>query len=129
MFRFKTVQRWILMGIVATGLVGLAGCGSNVRPSVSEVASQGPFDMIVEAFKSGQFVVDGGVLAAPDLESHFAYLKSLGKLPAKVLLEGSNESGVRSVHLREFTQLQAKYGFEAFVSYKGKIEPLREGEG
>lgn len=107
----------------------LAACSSgSVRPSAEEMAAMGPFDMIVQAFDSGQFIVGGGVVAPVDLEGHFAYLQSQGEMPAKVLLESSSEEKVGGNHLRELSRLQAKFGFEAFVEHDGKIERLHEDE-
>ncbi|MGA7297956.1 MAG: hypothetical protein WBW92_10650 [Rhodanobacteraceae bacterium] len=119
------LRRILILLILAVGMAGLAGCGgSNVRPSPGEIAAQGPFGMIIEAYKGGQYIVDGGVVAAQDLGGHLAFLQDQGKMPEKVLLENSSESKVSGEHLRQFTQLQAKYGFQAYVEHKGKIEPL-----
>ncbi len=123
-----SLRRWMVVLIMSALIAGLAGCGGNVRPSASEMESAGPFGMIVQAFKSGQFIVDGGVVGPADLEGHFEYLDSEHKLPDKILLENSSESKVRGDHLREFTRLQAKYGFHAYVEHKGKIEPLHATE-
>ncbi len=119
------LRRIVIFLVIAVGMAGLAGCGgSDVRPSSAEIASQGPFGMIIEAYKSGQYIVDGGVVAAQDLGGHLAFLEDQGKMPQKILLENSSEAKIRSEHLRQFTQLQAKYGFQAYVEHKGKIEPL-----
>lgn len=118
------LRRILILLTLALTLAGLAGCGGNVRPSAGEIASQGPFGLIIQAYKDGQFIVDGGVVAAQDLGGHLKYLQSEGKLPAKILLENSSDAKIRSAHLRLFTQLQSIYGFQAYVEHKGKIEAL-----
>lgn len=126
MMSIQSLRRLVACALLAVFMAaGLAGCGgSGVRPSADEIASQGPFGLIIEAYKSGQFLVDGGVVSATDLEGHMQYLADQGNMPQKVLLENSSESDVRGAHLREFTRLQAKYGFQAYVEHKGKVEPL-----
>lgn len=121
---FFSSHRIVLVLLLCAALAGLAGCGGNVRPSAGEIASHGPFGMILQSYKSGQFIVDGGVVAPSDLEGHFEYLESQHKLPTRILLENGNEASIRGAHLREFTRLQSQYGFQAFVEHKGKIEPL-----
>lgn len=124
-----SLRQTLILLVLALTMAGLAGCGGNVRPGAGDVASQGQFDgMIIEAFKDGQFIVNGGVVAPQDLGGHIEYLRDQGKLPGKVLLERSNESKIRGSHLRQFTQLQSKYGFQAYVEHKGKIELLHPDE-
>lgn len=121
MFRFRYVGRNVLLGLLLCLAAVVAGCSSNVRPGSIDESQYG---MVISAYKDGQFQLDGAVLAEPDLDGHFDYLKSENKLPEKVLLKDSDSTGVHSVHLRIFTRLQAKFGFEGFVEHKGKLEPL-----
>lgn len=118
------LRRILVFLALAFIMAGLAGCGGSVRPDADAVASQGPFGLIIEAYKNGEFIVNGGVVGSQDLGGHLEYLRDQGKLPDKVLLENSSEAKVRSTHLRQFTQLQSKYGFQAYVEHKGKIEAL-----
>lgn len=119
-----SLRRVLIFMVLAFIMVGLAGCGGNVRPGADEVASQGPFGLIIEAYKGSEFIVNGGVVGSQDLGDHLEYLHDQGRLPDKILLENSSESKVRGAHLRQFTQLQSKYGFQAYVEHKGKIEAL-----
>lgn len=121
MFALRRCSRPILLALL---LAILAACGGKVRP-VSEGGSiEGQYDMIVTAYKGGQFLVDGAVLAAPDLDGHFGYLDSLHRVPKSVLIEDGSESPVRGTHLSEFAQFAAKYGFTGYVSHKGKVRAL-----
>ena len=69
----------------------------------------------------GQFVVDGAVLSAVDLGSHFAYLKDQGKLPKTVLLESSDDSKIRKQHLQYMARMQLDYGFRVYYEEKGQL--------
>lgn len=126
MFVNKTQVTWLLRAIFVTLLLTLAACKhGDVRPSDKTAALQGQYDMIIVAFKNGQFMVNGGVLTSPDLVSHIAYLESQGQMPKTVLLKDGDESFIRAVHLRDFASLQATYGFEAFVETDDGIKPLQ----
>ena len=107
--------------VIAVGMAGLAGCGgSDVRPSSAEIASQGPFGMIIEAYKSGQYIVDGGVVAAQDLGGHLRSLKTRARCREKILLENSSEAKIRSEHLRQFTQLAGQIRFPGLCGTQGQ---------
>lgn len=121
MFQFRNVGRNLLLGLMLCLLAVVAGCSSNVRPGSID---ESQYAMVISAYKDGQFQLDGGVLAEPDLDGHFEYLQSENKLPKTVLLKDGDSSPVRSAQLRIFTRLQAKYGFDGFVEHKGKLEPL-----
>ncbi|HET8899456.1 MAG TPA: hypothetical protein VFN09_11860 [Rhodanobacteraceae bacterium] len=122
------IRRCTRLVLLASLLAMLAACGGKVRP-VSEGGSvSGQYDMVIDAYKTGQFLVDGAVLAAPDLGGHFAYLQSLGKVPKSVLLEDGSESRIRSTQLTEFAQLAAKYGFTGYIYHKGKLRPLQASD-
>jgi hypothetical protein len=126
MLSIRVIRRTsrLLLLVLLLGLLAACG-GGKVRPVTEGGSVSGHYDMVIDAYKSGQFLVDGAALAAPDLESHFAYLESLGKVPKSVLLEDGSDSSVRSSHLTEFAQLQAKYHFSAYVSHKGELKPLQ----
>ncbi|HET6632730.1 MAG TPA: hypothetical protein VFG73_08490 [Rhodanobacteraceae bacterium] len=129
MTRFRACAGRLVLALAVIGLATLAGCSShNVRPA-TVAAEQAQYDMVLVAYKDGQFQLDGGVLAVPDLEGHFAYLDSAGKLPQTVLLRDGTDSVVRSPHLREVARLQGKYGFKAFVEHDGELKPLTPEDG
>lgn len=124
-FSLRSLSRLLLIAAV----LALAACTGGVRPSDRTAELADEYDLILVAFKNGQFQVgEGAVLTGPDLASHFAYLESEHRLPATVLLKNGDESSVRSLHLRSFTSLQAKYGFTAYVEYHDAIEPLHPAE-
>jgi hypothetical protein len=88
---------------------------------------KGQFDATLQAYKDGQFVLDGAVLSALDVGSHFAYLKDQGKLPKTVLLERSDESKIRKRHLEYMARMQMDYGFIVYYDDGGtltKINPV-----
>lgn len=116
------ILSWLLLLALAAGL---AACSSgNIRPAPGEAASPGSFDLVIQAYDSGQFIVAGGVASPDVLDGHLAYLQSQGHLPARVLLENGDESRVLGAHLKAYARLQAKYGFQAWVEHDGKMEPL-----
>lgn len=120
-------RRIVALAATVVAVLLLAACsGGSVRPASGEAAAGNSFGMILEAWKSGLFIVNGGVVSGADLDGHLAYLQSQRRLPESVLLEDSSEAKVRSSHLREFSRLQAEYGFTGYVEHKGKIEPLLE---
>jgi hypothetical protein len=85
---------------------------------------KGQFDATIQAYKEGQFLVDGAVLSAVDLGSHFAYLKDQGKLPKTVLLQSSDDSKIRKLHLQYLARLQLDYGFHAYYDNKGTLTEI-----
>lgn len=124
-FRMRGALLPLLALLLALALV--AGCSrTGIHPDRGIEGAPGSVDMIFESWKDGQFVVGGGVITAADLDGHLAWLQSQGRLPESVLLQASNESRVRGMHLREFARLQARYGFRAYVEHKGRIEPLQD---
>lgn len=103
-----------LMMAATVGItLALAGCGgSNVR---SDTATAGKhFDTIIQTYKSDQFMLDGAVLGAIDLGSHFAYLKDQGKLPQTVLLEAGDDSKIHKKQRQYMARLSIDYGFKVF---------------
>jgi hypothetical protein len=100
----------------------LAGCNGNVRsggPVVANVPLH--YDMTLEAYKNGQFLLDGALLSPEDLASHFRYLDEQKKLPKTVLLKPSSESGVKDTQLRWFAGLQVTFGFKGYAELDGKL--------
>ncbi|MDN5925090.1 MAG: hypothetical protein L0H70_08840 [Xanthomonadales bacterium] len=123
MIQSRNLGRHLLLGLVLCLLAVLAGCSSNVRPGAVDTSQ---YAMVLSAYKDGQFLLDGGVLAGPDLVGHFDYLQGAHALPTSVLLKDGPDSKVRSTQLHIFARLQAKYGFVAWVAHKGVVKPLEE---
>lgn len=105
----------------ATVLV-LAGCNAKVRSGGTTVANvPAKYDMVIGAFKDNQFLVNGAVLSAPDLEAHFRYLQDQKALPKTVLLEDTDKEKIKDSDLEEFASLQLTFHFTGYVSHKGKL--------
>ncbi len=108
--------------VMLTGVLALAACNSNVRRGgETSVVVPANYDMVIGAYKSNQFLLDGAVLSGPDLEAHFRYLKDVKKLPKTVLLEDSDSAKVNNDDLEEFASLQLSFGFTGYVMHKGKL--------
>jgi hypothetical protein len=119
--RTTFIRATLASGILATGML-LAGCNGNVRsggPVVANVPLH--YDMTLEAYKNGQFLLDGALLSPEDLASHFRYLDEQKKLPKTVLLKPSSESGVKDTQLRWFAGLQVTFGFKGYAELDGKL--------
>ena len=119
--RTTFIRATLASGILATGML-LAGCNGNVRsggPVVANVPLH--YDMTLEAYKNGQFLLDGALLSPEDLASHFRYLDEQKKLPKTVLLKPSSESGVKDTQLRWFAGLQVTFGFKGYAELGGKL--------
>ncbi len=116
----------VLVALLALGTAfGLGACSSNVKSeSASQAKAAGQFDAEVEAYKSGQFLLDGAVLSSMDLNSHFAYLKDNGQLPKSVLLERSDDSKIRKDHLRYMASMAYTYGFTVYYEHKGELSRI-----
>ncbi|HET7561370.1 MAG TPA: hypothetical protein VFJ87_03195 [Rhodanobacteraceae bacterium] len=107
--------------MLATMLV-LAGCNAKVRRGgETSVVVPANYDMIISAYKDNQFMLDGAVLSATDLEAHFRYLKDVKQLPKAVLLQDGEKSKVNNADLEEFAGLQLTFGFTGYVMHKGKL--------
>ena len=103
-------------------LFALAACNSNVRKggeTTVDVPQQ--YGMTIEAYKDNQFLLDGALLSAPDLEAHFRYLKDQKQLPKSVLLKDSDSYKVNNADLEEFASLQLSFNFTGYVMHKGKL--------
>lgn len=128
MIRFSTLLTRATAALILGSLLVLAGCHrGSTKGEVSTASMKGQFDTTIQAYKSGQFLVDGAVLSALDTGSHFAYLKDQGKLPKTVLLERSDDSKIRKQHLEYMARMQLDYGFTVYYDDGGtlkKINPL-----
>jgi hypothetical protein len=126
MIRFSTLLRRATAAIMLGSLLALAGChlGGTKGEEVSTASMRGQFDVVIKAYKQGQFLVDGAVLSAIDTGSHFAYLKDQGKLPKTVLLERSDDSKIRKQHLQYMARMQIDYGFKVYYDDKGTLKQI-----
>ncbi|MGH8152763.1 MAG: hypothetical protein ACREPF_08535 [Rhodanobacteraceae bacterium] len=106
-------------------MLALAACNANVRRGGETVVNVPQhYDMKLGAFKDNQFMLDGAVLSAPDLEGHFRYLEDQKQLPKTVLLEDTDSAKVNDVDLRVFASLQLTFHFTGYVLRKGKLTLL-----
>jgi len=126
MIRFSTLLKRATAAIMLGSLLALAGChlGGTKGEEVSTASMKGQFDVVIKAYKQGQFLVDGAVLSAIDTGSHFAYLKDQGKLPKTVLLEPSDDSKIRKQHLQYMARLQIDYGFTVYYDDGGTLKKI-----
>ncbi|MGH8159030.1 MAG: hypothetical protein ACREPQ_12990 [Rhodanobacter sp.] len=125
MTRFSTWLTRATVAIMLGSTLLLAGCHfGGTKGGVTTASMKGQFDATIESYKEGQFLVDGAVLSAVDLGSHFAYLKDQGKLPKTVLLEGSDDSKIRKQHLQYMARLQLDYGFRTYYDDKGTLKEI-----
>lgn len=106
-------------------MFALTACNGNVRSGgETTVNVPGKYDMTIGAFKDNQFMLDGAVLSAPDLEAHFRYLKDQKQLPKTVLLEDTDSQKLSNGDLEEFANLQLSFHFTGYVMHKGKLTLL-----
>ena len=125
MTRFTTMFHRAGAALLLGSLLVLGGChGNSVKEEAAIAKAQTEFDTTLEAYKSGQFLVDGAVLSALDTGSHFAYLKDQGKLPKTVLLERSDDSKIRKQHLQYMARMQLDYGFKVYYDDKGTLKQI-----
>jgi hypothetical protein len=129
MIRLSTLLSRVAAAALLGSLLVLAGChrGDTKGEVIKTEQLKGQFDTTIQAYKSGQFVVDGAVLSALDTGSHFAYLKDQGHLPKTVLLVRSDESKIRKQHLEFMARMQLDYGFTVYYDDGGtlkKINPI-----
>jgi hypothetical protein len=129
MIRLSTFLTRATTAFMLGSLLVLAGCHSgNTRDSVKTASMQGQFDTTIQAYKDGQFKLDGAVLSALDLGGHFAYLKDQGKLPKTVLLERSDDSKIRKRHLEYMARMQMDYGFTVYYDDGGALTRINPVE-
>lgn len=122
MIRFSTLLKRGTAAIMLGSLLLLAGCHlGGTKGEVATAAMKSQFGVVIKSYKDGQFLVNGAVLSAIDAGSHFAYLKDQGRLPKTVLLEPSDSSKIRKVHLQYLARMQLDYGFRAYYDDKGVL--------
>ena len=130
MFRFSTLLSRAAAAALLGSLLVLAGChrGGSKDDAVTTAQLQSKFDTTIQAYKNGEFLVDGALLSATDTGSHFAYLKDQGKLPKTVLLTRSDDSKIRKVHLQYMARLQLDYGFVVYYDDDGTLKKINAVE-
>lgn len=127
MTRLSTLLTRTAAALVLGSAFLLGGChmfGGGAKGKVDTTQWKGKFDTTIEAYKEGQFVIDGAVLSAVDAGSHFAYLKDAHRMPKTVLLLPSDDSGIRKVHLQYLARMAIDYGFTAYYDNKGQLTEI-----
>ncbi|CAM5606042.1 hypothetical protein [Rhodanobacter lindaniclasticus] len=127
MSRMSTLLFRLSAAIMLGSVVLLAGCHRNqVKHEQSLAASmKGQFDLTLQSYKDGQFLLDGAVLSAVDMGSHFAYLRDQGHMPKKVLLIDSDDAKVGKKHLQFLARMAIDYHFGAyFFDSKGRLTEI-----
>lgn len=110
---------------MVAGVFALAACSGTIRKGgTSTVNVPAQYDMVIGAFKDKQFLVNGAVLTAPDLEAHFRYLEDQKQLPKTVLLQDTDSDGVSNDDLEEFASLQLSFHFTGYIEHDGKLTLL-----
>ncbi|MFI4958450.1 MAG: hypothetical protein ACHP7C_04745 [Lysobacterales bacterium] len=129
MIRFSTLLTRATAALILGSLLVLAGCHrGSTKGEISAASAKGQFDTTIQAYKGGQFLVDGAVLSALDTGSHFAYLKDQGKLPKTVLLAPSDDSKIRKDHLQYMARMQLDYGFAVYYDDGGTLKRINPQE-
>lgn len=106
-------------------LFAVAGCNGTIRTGgVETVEVPHQYDLTIGTFKDNQYLVDGAVLSAPDLEAHFRYLLDQKELPKTVLLEDTDSAKINNAALEEFASLALSFHFTGYVMRKGKLTLL-----
>lgn len=125
MIRFSTLLSRAAAALMLGSVLVLAGCHRGATLNSNQLAQlQKKFDVTVEAYKGGQFTLDGAVLSSVDLSSHFAYLRDIGKLPKTVLLLPSDEYKIRKEHLQYMARMILDYGFAVYYEQKGVLKQI-----
>ncbi|TAL91748.1 MAG: hypothetical protein EPN69_09605 [Rhodanobacter sp.] len=127
MSRISTLLARMTVAVMLGSVLLLAGChrGEVKKEQQLAASTKGQFDLVMKAYKDGQFLLDGAVLSALDAGSHFAYLRDQGRLPKKVLLIDSDDSKVRKKHLQYMARMSIDYGFHAyFFNGKGQLTEI-----
>lgn len=127
MSRTSTLLARITAAIMLGSVLLLAGCHRGQAKQEQHLAAsmKGEFGVTMQAYKDGQFLLDGAVLSATDAGSHFAYLRDQGQLPAKVLLIDSDDAKVSKKHLQYLARMSIDYGFLAyFFDHKGQLTQI-----
>ena len=111
--------------VMLATMFALAACNGRVRGGGETVVSvPQQYDMTIGTYKDNQFMLDGAVLSAPDLEAHFRYLQDQKRLPKTVLLEDTDSAKINNAALEEFASLQLSFHFTGYVMHKGKLTLL-----
>ena len=115
-----------LLGVSMLGLMlTLSGCYGRVRGGgETTVNVPAHYDMVLQAAKDGQFLLDGATLSPEDLDGHFRYLADQKQLPKSVLLKDGPDSDVKNAQLENFAGLQLSFRFTGYVEHKGKLQLL-----
>lgn len=127
MSRISTLLVRMTAAIMLGSVLLLAGCHRNQVKQEQHLAAsmKSQFDLTMQAYKDGQFLIDGAVLSALDAGSHFAYLRDQGKLPKKVLLIDGDDAKVGKKHLQYLARMAIDYGFGAyFFDSKGRLTEI-----
>jgi hypothetical protein len=120
----RLLSRAALVAVVAA-MPLLSACTHGVKGQ--EIATrklEQKIDLKLEAYKSGQFLLDGAVLSAIDLNSHFAYLRDQHRLPHSVLLKPSEDAKIKKAQLLSLARMQMTYGFAVFYEHDDKLVRL-----
>ncbi len=127
MSRISTLLVRMTAAIMLGSVLVLAGCHRGEIKNEQRLAESmhGQFDLVMKAYKDGQFLIDGAMLSAMDVGSHFTYLRDQGRLPKKVLLIDSDDAKVRKVQLQYLARMSIDYGFHAyFFNRKGELTEI-----
>jgi hypothetical protein len=120
----RLLSRAALAAVVAAMLL-LSACTSGVKgQEIATKKLEQKIDMKLEAYKSGQFLLNGAVLSAVDLSSHFAYLRDQHRLPHSVLLKPGDDAKIKKVQLLSLARMQMTYGFAVFYERDNKLVRL-----
>ncbi|MEO7051005.1 MAG: hypothetical protein ABI128_05005, partial [Rhodanobacter sp.] len=116
MSRISTLLVRTTAAMMLGSVLVLAGCHRGEVKQEQHLAASlnGQFEVTMESYKDGQFLIDGAVLSATDAGSHFAYLRDQGRLPKKVLLIDSDDAKVGKKHLQYLARMSIDYGFAAY---------------
>lgn len=122
---YAWLTRSLVFAVLGAALV-MAGCSDqSVKSQIqSEKLAKG-FSTVVKARKSGQFSLDGAVLAPADLGSHFAYLRDQGELPKRVLLLRSYKTSIHKAHLEAMARMSLDYGFTVYYDHDGELRRIK----
>ena len=127
MNRISTLLFRMTAAIVLGSVLVLAGCHRGELKHEQHLAASmnGQFGVTMQAYKDGQFLINGGVLSATDAGSHFAYLRDQGHLPKRVLLIDGDDAKVSKKHLQYLARMSIDYGFHAyFFDKKGQLTEI-----
>ncbi|MDA3913683.1 hypothetical protein [Oleiagrimonas sp.] len=124
----RSVSRLAL--VVLAGLVAvLSGCSSGVKNKVELAKIEKTFDMTLQSYKGGQFLLDGAVLSQADLGSHFRYLNEQGELPKRVLLAPGEKKGIQASQVKTMAYLELKYGVQTYYYTDGVLRKIAAVKG